>query len=116
MKQSEKQKEWKKQHYADNKEHYINKQQKRRQEIRILIESLKKPCLVCGEEEKICIDFHHLNSEEKDFGIGDANRHKWSDKKIIAEIEKCVCLCSNHHRILHNYDLSVEELIEKYKK
>ena len=116
MIQSEKQKEWKKEHYVQNKEHYVNKQQKRRQDIKALIESLKTPCLVCGESEKSCIDFHHVKSDEKDFTIGDANRHKWSNIKIIAEVAKCVCLCSNHHRILHNYDLTVEELVEKYKK
>jgi hypothetical protein len=116
MGQSIKQQEWKKEHYAQNKEVYINKQQKRRQDIKALVESLKTPCLVCNESEKSCIDFHHVNSDEKDFGIGDANKHKWSDKKIIAEVLKCVCLCSNHHRILHYYDLSIEQLIERYKK
>ena len=115
MKQSEKQKEWKKKHYNENKEYYREKQQQRRQNIKILIESLKKPCIVCGKDEKACIDFHHINSTEKDFGIGDASKYKWSDKKIITEVEKCICLCSNHHRILHYYELSIDELIEKYK-
>jgi predicted HNH restriction endonuclease len=115
MGQSEKQKEWKKQHYEENKELYINKQQERRQNIRILVESFKTPCIVCGESDKACIDYHHVNPSEKDLQIGNAGKHKWSDKKIISEIEKCVCLCSNHHRILHHYDFSVEELIKKYK-
>lgn len=116
MGQTEKQKEWKKEHYIQNKQLYINKQQKRRQDIRTLVESLKIPCLICKEDDKACIDFHHIDASEKDFGIGDATKHKWSDEKIINEIKKCVCLCSNHHRILHFYELSVDELVEKYKK
>lgn len=115
MIQTEKQKEWKKEHYNQNKEHYREKQQKRRQDIKILIENLKKPCLICGEKDVACIDYHHIDSTDKDFGIGDASKHKWSDNKIINEINKCVCLCSNHHRILHYYDLTVDELIKKYK-
>lgn len=116
MGQSEKQKEWKKEHYNNNKEYYREKQQKRRQEIRILVEGLKIPCIVCGESDIACIDFHHVDPNEKELKIGDAGNHKWSDIKIIDEINKCVCLCANHHRILHYHELSVEELIQRYKK
>ena len=115
MEQSEKQKEWKQKEFQKNKEAHRVKQQVRRKAIRKLIENLKSPCIICGEDEKCCIDFHHIDSNEKEFVIADATKRKWSDKKIILEIEKCVCLCANHHRLLHYYELTVEELIEKYK-
>ena len=112
MAQSLKQQEWKKNHYKNNLEYFRVKQQNRRVEIRELVNSLKTPCIVCGENDKCCIDFHHLNPEEKDFEIGDAGKHKWGNKKIIEEINKCVCLCSNHHKKLHFYDLTVDDLLK----
>lgn len=116
MKQTEKQKEWKQNEYQLNKEVHRLRQQKRRKAIRELIESQKKPCIVCDENETCCIDFHHRDSTEKEFEIADVCARKWSDTKILNELAKCVTLCSNHHRILHKYDLTVDELISKYKK
>ena len=115
MKQSKKQKDWKENEYQLNKEKHRLKQQERRKAIRGLIESQKKPCVVCGEKESCCIDFHHKNPNEKEFEISDVCAHKWSDEKILNELEKCVTLCSNHHRILHKYNLSIAQLIKEYK-
>jgi hypothetical protein len=51
--------------------------------------------------EKNCVvfDFHHTEPEHKDFGIGDALRKAW--KNIEKELDKCVLLCSNCHRLRH---------------
>lgn len=47
-----------------------------------------------------CIfDFHHLDSNYKEFGWGKLRLKSWN--KIIKEIDKCVLLCSNCHRIRH---------------
>lgn len=116
MAQSIKQQEWKKINYQNNKEKHRLKQQERRKEIRVLIESLKGPCIVCGETDKCCIDFHHINPEDKDFEIGDVGTRKWGNKRIIEEVKKCVSICSNHHRQLHYYNLTIQELIERYNK
>lgn len=116
MKQSEKQKNWKQNEYQLNKDKHRLKQQERRKAIRELVETLKQPCVVCGEDDKCCIDFHHKDSNEKEFVIADVCIRKWADKKIINEISKCVSLCANHHRKLHKYDLTVDELICNYKK
>ena len=61
--------------------------------------SLKKPCVVCGESEPVCIDFHHINPLEKDFTIGKCRGR--SKEWLYEEISKCVCLCSNCHRKVH---------------
>ena len=90
MGQSEKQKEWKQNEFQSNKEIHNLRQRQRRQDIRDLVEKLKKPCLVCGETEKACIDFHHVNKDDKEFTIAAVCNHKWSDDKIINEIEKCL--------------------------
>jgi hypothetical protein len=69
---------------------------KRKQEF---VNSLKTPCVKCGEPEKACIDFHHLDPSTKDFTIGKAT---FSNKeRLRKEVEKCVCLCANCHRKVH---------------
>ena len=57
-----------------------------------------KCCAKCGESHIACLDFHHPG--EKDGMLSGAAR-SWSVKHILAEIKKCVILCSNCHRKLH---------------
>ena len=110
MGQSEKQKLWKINHYNENKDLYLNKQSERRKKIKEYIESKKKKCISCNESDVACLDFHHLNGEEKDNSLSYAIVNKWGIKRIDNEINKCVVLCSNCHRKLHYYNLSIEEL------
>ena len=44
-------------------------------------------------------DFHHINPEDKDMSISDAICRSWD--KLIIEVDKCILLCSNCHRIEH---------------
>lgn len=61
--------------------------------------SLKQKCIICGESEPVCIDFHHINPEEKEFTIG---KHRSKGRAwLLEEIQKCVCLCANCHRKIH---------------
>ena len=58
-------------------------------------------CTICGYNRSIrAFDFHHLNPDEKDFTIGSNTNISWS--KVKSEIEKCVLLCSNCHREVHD--------------
>ena len=60
----------------------------------------KLSCCVCGESESSCLDFHHLDSTEKEFDI--SVKIKDGGKiKILEEINKCACLCANCHRKYH---------------
>ena len=56
-------------------------------------------CLDCQQSYPICCyDFHHLDTTEKEYSIGNAfNGYSYLDK----ELEKCVMLCSNCHRLRH---------------
>lgn len=54
----------------------------------------------CGEKHPACLDFHHINPEEKEFQISNFQRNK-SLKRIKEEITKCIIICSNCHRKLH---------------
>jgi len=75
-----------------------DRQKAKKRELRKAVASLKTPCIFCGEDEPICIDWHHINPEDKSFSISRVNT---SMGNILKEIEKCVCVCSNCHRRVH---------------
>jgi hypothetical protein len=56
-------------------------------------------CCVCGESESECLDFHHMDSNDKEFVLSNI-KHE-SIKRIINELNKCACLCANCHRKHH---------------
>lgn len=46
------------------------------------------------------LEFHHLDSEEKEFGIS-GSRLRAFNEKIKKELDKCILVCSNCHREIH---------------
>jgi hypothetical protein len=58
-------------------------------------------CLVCHEKDYSCLGFHHLNPREKELEVSLAAWGQWSEDRLLGEISKCVCLCSNCHSKLH---------------
>lgn len=90
-----------------------------RKRIKIaLVEGFGHKCACCGLVDIPCIyDFHHLNPEEKSFGIGSGSTTR-SKAAYAKEAKKCVMLCSNCHRkiennIISNDDLNIIEFDEK---
>ena len=68
-------------------------------------------CEQCGfDKHPKAIDFHHINPDEKEFGIGKfINGRQCNDenKQIVKrEIDKCMCLCANCHRIQHFVEIN----------
>lgn len=58
-------------------------------------------CSNCGYNKcSAALEFHHI-SDNKEFTIAGA---KYSWNKLEKEIKKCILLCSNCHRELHNPD------------
>lgn len=55
-------------------------------------------CLLCEENCSDCMDFHHVNAD-KDANISEILQY--GKRKVLAEISKCVILCSNCHRKVH---------------
>ena len=77
------------------------------------LNSIKRPCVKCGESRLYLIQFHHVDPKTKAFEV--SNKH--SLKSTLVEIQKCVCLCSNCHDEFHYLygkipDNSVEALKE----
>lgn len=71
----------------------------KRQRIRI-IDKFGNVCSVCGcSFPPPVYDFHHLDPTEKEFNIGSLTG--CSDEIIDKELEKCILVCSNCHRLIH---------------
>lgn len=94
----------KKCHCKREKDRYVEKMK--------LIDSLKTPCLKCGEKRIRCICYHHLDPKEKDFTI--AQLRKTNKDVIVNEIKKCICLCLNCHHEFHYLERKEDITIEKY--
>ena len=65
-------------------------------------------CEKCGYNKcSWAFEFHHINSDDKDFGISSYSTLTW--EKIKTELDKCIMLCANCHRELH-YENYIETL------
>lgn len=68
-------------------------------------------CVDCGikydEHNYVIFDFHHKDPslKEKDWG----ELRKTSEKNIIKELDKCVLLCSNCHRMRHSIEYTRQD-------
>lgn len=64
-----------------------------------------KPCVDCGEVyDPICMDFHHEDPKLKKDEVRMLLRDGYSMTVVQAEIDKCVLICSNCHRLRHKDD------------
>ena len=100
----EKVKAYKRKWYRKNKDKQIQRQLERRKELKEWLWNYKRTlsCTDCDmpfKEHPECCDFHHKDSEEKERSVLEAILS--SKKKALEEIEKCVPLCANCHRIRH---------------
>jgi hypothetical protein len=73
---------------------------KHRQHIKDEINKRLTPCAHCGAFDVAFMDWHHTDPSTK---VASVNRLKRDStlEAALAEIEKCICLCSNCHRKLH---------------
>lgn len=59
-------------------------------------------CSACGYAEcPAALEFHHLDPEDKKFGINVCSCHSRSMESVLEEIAKCDVLCANCHREKH---------------
>lgn len=96
------QKEYRKKHYEENKEKYLTLSKEHKKETIKWFINYKSTlsCSNCGESRYWTLDFHHTNSEEKEYNIS-ILANSSSKKKLIKEMSKCIILCANCHRDLH---------------
>jgi 5-methylcytosine-specific restriction endonuclease McrA len=62
---------------------------------------LERGCAHCGyKEHAVALDFHHINPEEKTIEVSRVWKTGWKQQeKLKKEIEKCIILCANCHRV-----------------
>ena len=87
--------------------------QRRREKTKeLLVEYKGGKCEICGYHKCVAaLEFHHLNEDEKEFGIGQKGYTR-SIEKNKEEVDKCILVCSNCHREIHAGLIDLEE----YKK
>lgn len=82
---------------------------RRRNKIR-LVKYKGGKCERCGYDKCIdALEFHHLNPNEKDFGL--SCNSTVSLEKLKSEVDKCIMVCANCHREIH-----AEERIKKIEE
>jgi len=98
-------------HYEANREELINKQLEIKQQLRKDWNAFKSTlaCTQCGFDHPAALDFHHEDPSKKD---GNVHRYisNGQPKKAFEEIEKCIVLCANCHRI-HHYKEKTDKLL-----
>ena len=94
-------KEIDKTYYIKNKKEILKKRKERIELLRIeLKKSLGGRCKKCGYNKNLhALDFHHIRDKEKSLSILIKNGAR---QKALKESKKCILLCANCHRELHN--------------
>lgn len=91
-------------YYEENRERILESNRRRTkartQEIRnILVEfKLSNPCMDCGENDPVVLDFDHIIPKNKEFTISRATSHRPRYERLLNEIVKCRIVCANCHR------------------
>ena len=92
-----------KQHYKNNKPKYLVKNKLRKKKCIKWWKEFKSQfiCTRCGESHQACIDFHHINKNNKKYNIAHMVGRGLSIERIKIELKKCIVLCANCHRKEH---------------
>ena len=99
-----KQAEYSRKNYEANteeiKKRTSDKKKEERKKWGIFKRTLK--CAKCGFSHPAALDFHHVDPSEKERAVSYFQKNG-QFAKAMKEIEKCIVLCANCHRI-HHYE------------
>ena len=106
LESKEKNKQIAKNYYENNKEKQKEYHLDRAHKSKVEAIKLKGgKCSMCGVsyngENASIFDFHHVNSEEKEFNPKRLINNGLTER-ALKELDKCILVCSNCHRLLHN--------------
>jgi hypothetical protein len=69
---------------------------------RKIVEEIKVGgCQICGEKRFPCLDFHHVG-DNKEYHIALLLKRGRGLEKLREELDKCIVVCANCHRITHD--------------
>jgi len=105
-----KQKKYAQEHYQKNKLKYRLRDRKRKTKATMFVRRYKKlrtvVCVDCGEGRWQCLDFHHINPEDKSQDVNRMVKDRCTLRRIKTEIRKCIVVCANCHRMRHHGSLT----------
>ncbi len=92
-----------KKHYTSNKQSYIARATKQRQDKQAWWAEYKSKfsCSVCNESRHWCLDFHHTDPHTKEGSVSELIVNNSSRERILEEISKCIVVCRNCHADIH---------------
>jgi 5-methylcytosine-specific restriction endonuclease McrA len=87
--------------YSDRREaNKASVDKRRRKNKQLLVEYKGGKCERCGYDKCIAaLEFHHIDPATKEFGL---TGNTYSLVRQKAEADKCMLLCANCHREIHN--------------
>lgn len=97
----DKQREYNKQYFQDNKDKLREQKNEKRREWAAWFVELKSAlkCEICSEDHPACLEFHHEG--DKDQKVAHMVHFCYSKERILKEIAKCKVYCSNCHQKHH---------------
>jgi hypothetical protein len=84
--------------------HKVRFQKFREQRLSRFKSAVGACCSICGYQRcQSALEFHHKDPNNKSFEISDAiyQKIKLTDEQIFSELKKCILICANCHRELH---------------
>lgn len=101
-------------YYEQNKEKVLKRNSARRSQRKILVDgiSMNYGCCnpSCGWDKQFdpcLLDFHHFDKTSKELPV--SLMYACKKSRVASEINKCVVLCSNCHRLYHAGNLELDE-------
>jgi len=90
-------------YYVENHDKLKKMQREQHNDYMEILNELKiNGCAICGYNKNPCaLDFHHVNPKDKKMQVGAGNIDN-SNKRIADELNKCILLCANCHRVIHD--------------
>ena len=74
-----------------------------------IIDVMGGACVCCGYNRcNRALQLHHLNPEDKNFGISDKSYFAWN--KLETELKKCILVCSNCHMEIEDNLIEVAQV------
>lgn len=87
------------------------KQLTRSEFLNVIRKQKGSKCQRCGYDTYLgALDFHHIDPTIKEFTVGNRD---FKLEECVEEIKKCVMICANCHRELHNNLWDLNEILEK---
>lgn len=78
----------------------------------VLVDCCGGKCNICGYSRSIkALEFHHIDPQTKSFGLTQDGRSR-SKELQIQQIRKCILVCANCHREIHDGLYTKEELLQ----